>query len=65
MKTQDDGEKIDKTIIHAYISPEEWKEENRGGNNNQNEESHHMPGFEFVALSIAVMLYIWRRRKVG
>jgi len=62
MKTQDDYKGIDKTIIHAYISPNEWKEENGGKNNNQNEESSHTPGFEFVALSIAVMLYIWRKR---
>ena len=52
--------KIDKTIIHAYISPEEW---NGSSENNQNEDkSHHTMGFEFVTLSLAITLYIWRKR---
>ncbi|MCD6572984.1 MAG: sarcinarray family MAST domain-containing protein [Thermoplasmata archaeon] len=52
--------KIDKTIIHAYIFPEEW---NGSNENNQNEDkSHHTMGFEFVTLSLAIMLYIWRKR---
>ncbi len=65
-KNMNDYKKIDKTIIHAYISSEEWKEsENTNGEESNQGGSHGMPGFEFVALSIAVMLYIWRRRKVG
>ena len=65
-KNMNDYKKIDKTIIHAYISPKEWKEsENTNGEESNQGGSHGMPGFEFVALSIAVMLYIWRRRKVG
>ena len=60
MKTQDDYNGIDKTIIHAYISPEEW---NGSSENNQNEDkSHHTMGFEFVTLSLVIMLYIWRKR---
>ena len=55
-----DYKKIDKTIIHAYISPEEW---NGSSENNQNEDkSHHTMGFEFVTLSLAITLYIWRKR---
>jgi len=60
MKTQDDYKNIGKTVIHAYISPEEW---NGSSENNQNEDkSHHTMGFEFVTLSLVIMLYIWRKR---
>ena len=52
---------IDKTIIHAYISPEEWKESENTNEGSQG--SHGTPGFEFVTLSLAIMLYIWRRKK--
>ena len=59
-KTMESYKVVDKTIIHAYISPEEW---NGSSENNQNEDkSHHTMGFEFVTLSLVIMLYIWRKR---
>ena len=57
-----DYEIIDKTIIHAYISSEEWKESE---NKESSHSSHGMPAFEFFAVMAAIAIVAWRRRKVG
>ena len=55
--------KIDKTIIHAYISSEEWKEnENTDG---ESQGGHHTPGFEFFVVMAAIAMIVWRRWKIG
>jgi len=61
MKTQDDYKNIGKTVIHAYISSEEWKEnENTDG---ESQGGHHTPGFEFFVVMAAIAMIVWRRRK--
>ena len=73
MKTQDDYKYIDKTIIHAYISSEEWKEEyekeknltqdQNGENKHRNLSTNSFALYSIVGIIVFVALFIlWRRR---
>ena len=46
MKTQDDYKNIGKTVIHAYISPEEWKENEKEKGSEENVNKNEQIGNE-------------------
>ncbi len=59
MRTQDDGKKIDRTIIHAYISPEEWKGESEEiKENNQSDVNSPSQNEENGRLGISILVVI-------
>jgi len=47
------GESIEKTILLAYISSEEWK----GNNENEGGSGGGIPGFEMVTITFGIFLY--------
>ncbi len=53
------NEKIDKTIIHAYISPEEWE----GEGNEENNNGGHVPAFEIWGIAAALAMVICLRKR--
>lgn len=50
---------IEKTLILAYISPEEWK----GSENGNDGGGNNIPGFEITSLLLSFCLIIWKRKK--
>jgi len=60
-KTMSDYDTIDKTILHAYISPSEWQGSDGGAGDNGgtgDDGGGGIPGFESALLLISFLLFI-------